>query len=356
METLYQWVGPPVADPRPKARYEFLNLHHGAAVIDDKMYIFGGNHIGRYLNDLQVLDLRSWTWSRVEVKSGIESLESPSPIPVPPRAGHSLPPRDDMLRANVLFVVKVFDLPTGTWSTLKTYGKPPVSHGGQSVTLVGSSLFIFGGQDAKRSLLNDLHILVLESMTWDEIDTVSKIFISRQQVLVVSSSRSGSFGGGVSHRVCAVTSRHYLLRFWSLCWFGLIAVLVSFAATLVALLFTVLEFLIGFVKQLLVLFQKLFSCLYYSSSSSSGFKHQRSECSYASSSMTDKEGFGTRVPGVVARLMGFDSLPASNLAEPFSTPFFDSQSLQDVHNHQRKFAVHHDHPIQKAMEPKPKKM
>ncbi|KAL6959321.1 hypothetical protein U1Q18_039469 [Sarracenia purpurea var. burkii] len=195
-----------------------------------------------------------------------------------------------------------------------------VTRGGQSVTLVGSSLVIFGGQDANRSLLNDLHILDLESMTWDEIDTVSKFFISRQQVLVVSSSRSDSFGGGV------------------------------------ALLFAELEFLIGFVKQLLVLFQKLFSCLYYNSSSSSRFKHQSSECSYASSSVTDEEGFGTRVPGVVARLMGFDSLPASNLAEPFSTPFFDSQSLQDAHNHQRKLAVHHDHPIQKAMEPKPKKM
>lgn len=47
-----------------------------------------------------------------------------------------------------------------------------VSRGGQSVTLVGTSLVIFGGEDAKRSLLNDLHILDLETMTWDEIDTV----------------------------------------------------------------------------------------------------------------------------------------------------------------------------------------
>ncbi|KAL6970249.1 hypothetical protein U1Q18_029953 [Sarracenia purpurea var. burkii] len=81
-----------------------------------------------------------------------------------------------------------------------------------------------------------------------------------------------------------------------------------------------------------------------------------SECSCASSSVTDEEGFGTGVPGVVARLMGLDSLPASNLAEPFSTPYFDSQSLQDAHYHRRNLAVHHDHPIQKAMEPKPKKM
>lgn len=50
--------------------------------------------------------------------------------------------------------------------------KLKVSRGGQSVTLVGTSLVIFGGQDAKRTLLNDLHILDLETMTWDEIDAV----------------------------------------------------------------------------------------------------------------------------------------------------------------------------------------
>lgn len=46
------------------------------------------------------------------------------------------------------------------------------SRGGHSVTLVGSSLVIFGGEGAKRSLLNDLHILDLETLTWDEIETV----------------------------------------------------------------------------------------------------------------------------------------------------------------------------------------
>lgn len=35
---------------------------------------------------MQVLDLRSWTWSKVEVKAG----ESASPVTVPPCAGHSL--------------------------------------------------------------------------------------------------------------------------------------------------------------------------------------------------------------------------------------------------------------------------
>ncbi|PKI51515.1 hypothetical protein CRG98_028075, partial [Punica granatum] len=42
-----QWVAPSVQGPRPKARYE-----HGAAVIRDKMYVYAGNHNGRYLNDM----------------------------------------------------------------------------------------------------------------------------------------------------------------------------------------------------------------------------------------------------------------------------------------------------------------
>lgn len=76
-----QWVSPPISGPRPKSRYEVVFVlqsllsililiflislpqillllpQHGAAVIDDKMYIFGGNHNGRYLSDLQVGEL-----------------------------------------------------------------------------------------------------------------------------------------------------------------------------------------------------------------------------------------------------------------------------------------------------------
>ncbi|PHT41282.1 Acyl-CoA-binding domain-containing protein 4 [Capsicum baccatum] len=167
-----QWVSPPISGPRPKARDE-----HRTAVIDDKMYIFGGNHNGRYLSDLQVgLDLRSWTRSNVEVKTSGEASQVPaasftghSVIPWQGNklisiGGHVSPPSETMQ-------VRVFDLQTLTWSNLKTYGKPPLSRGGHSVTPAGTSLAIFGGQDANRSLLNDLHILDLETMTWNEMDT-----------------------------------------------------------------------------------------------------------------------------------------------------------------------------------------
>ncbi|MBA0803812.1 hypothetical protein Gohar_013982, partial [Gossypium harknessii] len=80
-----QWVSPPIKGQRPKARYE-----HGAAVVQDKMYIDGGNHNGRYLSDLNVLHLRSWTWSKVEASIESKSEEPPSPVNIAPCAGHSL--------------------------------------------------------------------------------------------------------------------------------------------------------------------------------------------------------------------------------------------------------------------------
>ncbi|KAL7126446.1 hypothetical protein ABFS83_14G188000 [Erythranthe nasuta] len=194
-----QWIAPPVSGTRPKARYE-----HGSAVIDDKMYIFGGNHNGRYLNDLQVLDLRSWSWSKVEVQAGLGGITTPC-------AGHSLIPWDGKLLSvaghtkdpSETLQVKVFDPQTLTWSTLKTYGKPPVSRGGQSVTLVGMTLVIFGGQDAKRSLLNDLHILDLETMTWDEMDSVGVPPSPRSDhAAAVHADRYLLIFGGGSHATC----------------------------------------------------------------------------------------------------------------------------------------------------------
>ncbi|XP_012846317.1 PREDICTED: acyl-CoA-binding domain-containing protein 4-like [Erythranthe guttata] len=194
-----QWIAPPISGTRPKARYE-----HGSAVIDDKMYIFGGNHNGRYLNDLQVLNLRSWSWSKVEVQAGLGGITTPC-------AGHSLIPWDGKLLSvaghtkdpSETLQVKVFDPQALTWSTLKTYGKPPVSRGGQSVTLVGMTLVIFGGQDAKRSLLNDLHILDLETMTWDEMDSVGGATSPRSDhAAAVHAGRYLLIFGGGSHATC----------------------------------------------------------------------------------------------------------------------------------------------------------
>ncbi|KAA8536770.1 hypothetical protein F0562_029248 [Nyssa sinensis] len=50
------------------------------------------------------------------------------------------------------------------------------------------------------------------------------------------------------------------------------------------------------------------------------------------SSVSGDEGCGTKAPGVVARLMGLDSLPTSNVNESRFTLFFESHSFRDFHS------------------------
>jgi hypothetical protein len=48
-----------------------------------------------------------------------------------------------------------------------------IARRGQSMTLVGSTLVMFGGEVSQRHLMDDLNILDLESLTWEAIETRS---------------------------------------------------------------------------------------------------------------------------------------------------------------------------------------
>ncbi|KAF5783402.1 putative isomerase, 3-hydroxyacyl-CoA dehydrogenase, Enoyl-CoA hydratase [Helianthus annuus] len=56
----------------------------------------------------------------------------------------------------------------GFW---KPHEKNLVAFGGQSVTLVGSKLIMFGGEAKHRLLLNDFNVLDLEIMLWNVAET-----------------------------------------------------------------------------------------------------------------------------------------------------------------------------------------
>ena len=45
-----------------------------------------------------------------------------------------------------------------------------VARGGHSMTLVSSKLIVFGGEDSSRILLNDVHVLDLDTMTWSVVE------------------------------------------------------------------------------------------------------------------------------------------------------------------------------------------
>ncbi|KAF7126787.1 hypothetical protein RHSIM_Rhsim11G0093800 [Rhododendron simsii] len=49
----------------------------------------------------------------------------------------------------------------------------------------------------------------------------------------------------------------------------------------------------------------------------------------SASSVTGDDGYGTKAPGVVARLMGLDTLPTSTISEPCSVPYYESSFDRD---------------------------
>ncbi|GAQ79092.1 Acyl CoA Binding Protein [Klebsormidium nitens] len=174
-----QWISPFVSGRRPPPRYQ-----HEVAVVGDQLFVVGGNSGGRYLNDLWVLSLENFTWSRVEqIGPAPPSKEEDAPLlappPLPPLAGHSIIASGSTLLAvgghtkepAPTVQVRSFDTTTSKWSILETTGDAPAARGGQTVVKAGSRLVLFGGEDRKRKLLNDVHVLDLETKAWDSPST-----------------------------------------------------------------------------------------------------------------------------------------------------------------------------------------
>ncbi|KAK1416600.1 hypothetical protein QVD17_32391 [Tagetes erecta] len=172
-----QWVALPVVGPQPLARYK-----HGAVVIDEKLYIVGGSRNGRQLSDIQALDLINLSWSKIKMNTQSQADNIKSGVLLeafPATSGHSMVKWGNKLLLLGGFskdtsdnvTVRFIDLESQATGIMEATGKIPVARGGQSVTLVGSKLIMFGGEDKHRRLLNDVNVLDLETMIWNVAET-----------------------------------------------------------------------------------------------------------------------------------------------------------------------------------------
>ncbi|GLT66772.1 hypothetical protein SLA2020_391210 [Shorea laevis] len=203
-----QWVALPVSAPQPSARYK-----HAAAVVEGKLYITGGSRNGRYLSDVQVCDLRSLTWSNLKMKiepSADKPGDSSSQEVITAISGHSMIKLGRKLlllgghsrKTGDTMIVRFIDLETQACGVMETSGKAPVVRGGHSVTLVGSKLIVFGGEDNNRKLLNDVHILDLDTMTWNAVEAMQTPPAPRfDHTAAVHSERYLFIFGGCSHSI-----------------------------------------------------------------------------------------------------------------------------------------------------------
>ncbi|KAL1197801.1 Acyl-CoA-binding domain-containing protein 6 [Cardamine amara subsp. amara] len=161
------WMVISVGGEKPAPR-----CNHAAAAIGNKMIVVGGESGNGLLDDVQVLNFDTFTWSTASSKVYL----SPSSLPlmIPAWKGHCLV----SWGKKVLLVggktdpcsdgvsVWAFDTDSECWSLMDAKGDIPVSRNGHTVVRASSVLILFGGEDSKKRKLNDLHMFDLKSSTW----------------------------------------------------------------------------------------------------------------------------------------------------------------------------------------------
>ncbi|TKY71997.1 Acyl-CoA-binding domain-containing protein 4 [Spatholobus suberectus] len=161
------WMVLSIAGDKPTPR-----SYHAAAVIENNMVVVGGESGSGLLDDVQVLNFGRFSWTMASSKLYL----SPSSLPlkIPACKGHCLvswgkkalliggktDPASDKIS------VWAFDTETECWSLMEAKGDIPVARSGHTVVMANSVLILFGGEDAKRRKLNDLHMFDLKSLTW----------------------------------------------------------------------------------------------------------------------------------------------------------------------------------------------
>jgi len=195
------WVSPYIAsDRRPPPRYE-----QAVALVGNSLYVIGGNCGGRYLNDTWALNLENLTWKCIVGLSKDAMAQQQQQEPSQADAAPLLPPGLPGLaghaavawNGNVLSIgghcrakdphphkylpVRLLDTTAGAWSALKTLGATkvgeespddlPAPRGGHSATLIGTKVYIIGGEDAKRKVSDEIWTLDLGTLAWEKVDS-----------------------------------------------------------------------------------------------------------------------------------------------------------------------------------------
>ncbi|KAG8048880.1 hypothetical protein GUJ93_ZPchr0009g416 [Zizania palustris] len=152
---------------RPSPRFA-----HAAAIVGNKMVVFGGDSGHRLLDDTKILNLEKLTWDSVTPK--IRPSPNSHSWKLPACKGHCLVPWGNSVilvggktePASDHLSVWKFDAETEVWSPMEAKGDIPAARSGHTVTRAGATLILFGGEDTKGKKRQDLHMFDLKSLTW----------------------------------------------------------------------------------------------------------------------------------------------------------------------------------------------
>ncbi|CEI92921.1 hypothetical protein RMCBS344292_07168 [Rhizopus microsporus] len=157
-----QWSKIRVNSDMPRGRSgHTISAHNG------KMYVWGGQHQGQYLNDLLIFSLKDYP-----AKAEWEFVPSTGPAPSP-RAGHISVVYDNKLyifggiNASHLYNdIWCLDLVTRVWSQVEAVGYIPAPRESCAAALVDDTIYIFGGRGLNGFTLGDLYAFRIKSRRW----------------------------------------------------------------------------------------------------------------------------------------------------------------------------------------------
>lgn len=177
-ETLYllntstrQWSRALPAGPRPSGRYG-----HSLNIVGSKIYIFGGQVEGYFMNDLAAFDLNQLQMPNNRWEILTENSETGGALQgkVPPaRTNHSMITYNDKM---YLFGgtngfqwfndVWCYDPAVSKWAQLDCIGYIPVPREGHAASLVDDVMYVFGGRTEEGVDLGDLAAFRISSRRW----------------------------------------------------------------------------------------------------------------------------------------------------------------------------------------------
>jgi hypothetical protein len=160
------WKKPQITGRIPRPRYG-----HSAICYNNSMIMFGGTNIitNKALNDVHVLDLTTWKWTKPKVTGQIPS----------PRSFHTAVLYQDkmlvwggyreVIESSFKFndvYLHILDLKTWRWSKMTPMGTLPAARSHHSAVIFEDKLIIHGGAFDIYASFNDLYILDLRKKRW----------------------------------------------------------------------------------------------------------------------------------------------------------------------------------------------
>ncbi|CAB5186516.1 unnamed protein product [Rhizophagus irregularis] len=188
-----QWYKPPIQGNPNVGRFA-----HSATVIGSKMYIFGGQSDGYFLNDLFAFDLQSLNY-------GVAQWEFITPLNDPPagRSGQTICAYNDKIYIfggtdgdKYYNDTWQYDIQTNAWSELSCIGYIPAPRKNHGAALIDDIIYIFGGKGQDGIEIGDLVAFKISNKRWYMFSEMG-IAPCPRQGLVMTTSRDKAliFGG-----------------------------------------------------------------------------------------------------------------------------------------------------------------